>query len=422
MQSSAGKCFCLYSQMATNSCKIDIPIDEPEKCEELGSYMKKFSQPLEMFGKKMYKLGRDDPRRIIHAIKVGLALSVVSLFYLMEPLFDGVGDNAIWAIMTVVVVFEFTAGATLSKGLNRGISTVIAGEDLHDSTIKRIHGLAGSVKGTCSHYCGMNECESRKIVEGYNDVLDSKASEESLANFASWEPGHGKFGFRHPWKQYVKIGDMLRHMSYCVVALHGCLQSEYQAKHINRLRCKKPSSYKVGIEVAKILNELAESIKCMRQCPPLKSMMKSLHVELHNSFRFHTKLLPLYKPDHNRSNSLEADDILHANPTPQSTQPHHKPIIQIFEDNGDVAISTETIGNHDCNSELHVGLKEVCPAVNTEKENNVLLSIDAPPKIYGLSEEVPFAAFAFLVMEMVARLEHVIEAVQELGRFARFKP
>ena len=38
------------------------------------------------------------------------ALSVVSLFYLMEPLFDQVGDNAIWAVMTVVVVFEFTAG------------------------------------------------------------------------------------------------------------------------------------------------------------------------------------------------------------------------------------------------------------------------------------------------------------------------
>ncbi|KAH9293622.1 hypothetical protein KI387_041175 [Taxus chinensis] len=79
-----------------------------------------------MFMMKMFELGRDDPRRVIHAIKVGLALSVVSLFYLMEPLFDGVGDNAIWAIMTVVV-FEFTAGATLSKGLNRGISTVIAG-------------------------------------------------------------------------------------------------------------------------------------------------------------------------------------------------------------------------------------------------------------------------------------------------------
>ncbi|KAH9316162.1 hypothetical protein KI387_024789, partial [Taxus chinensis] len=79
-----------------------------------------------------------------------------------------------------------------------------------------------------SQYLGMNERASGKIVQGYTDVLESKASEESLANFASWEPGHGMFRFRHPWKQYVKVGSMLRHMAYCVVALHCCLWSEYQ--------------------------------------------------------------------------------------------------------------------------------------------------------------------------------------------------
>ncbi|MCI77155.1 aluminum-activated malate transporter 12-like, partial [Trifolium medium] len=28
----------------------------------------------------------------------------------MEPLFKGIGNNAMWAVMTVVVVMEFTAG------------------------------------------------------------------------------------------------------------------------------------------------------------------------------------------------------------------------------------------------------------------------------------------------------------------------
>lgn len=60
--------------------------------------------------RKVWKVGRDDPRRAIHALKVGLALTLVSLLYLMEPLFKGVGENAIWAVMTVVVVLEFTAG------------------------------------------------------------------------------------------------------------------------------------------------------------------------------------------------------------------------------------------------------------------------------------------------------------------------
>lgn len=58
----------------------------------------------------MWKVGREDPRRVIHSLKVGLSLTLVSLLYLMEPLFEGIGSNAIWAVMTVVVVLEFTAG------------------------------------------------------------------------------------------------------------------------------------------------------------------------------------------------------------------------------------------------------------------------------------------------------------------------
>ena len=55
-------------------------------------------------------VGREDPRRMIHALKVGVSLTLVSLLYLLEPLFHGVGQNAIWAVMTVVVVLEFTVG------------------------------------------------------------------------------------------------------------------------------------------------------------------------------------------------------------------------------------------------------------------------------------------------------------------------
>ncbi|KAH9327063.1 hypothetical protein KI387_007241, partial [Taxus chinensis] len=93
-----------------------------------------------------------------------------------------VSGNAILAIMTVVVVFEFTAGATLSKGLNRGIGTVVACSLA--VCVGYIAGKAGCTveyfKG--SHYCGTDERDSERIVEGYKDVLDSKASEESLVH------------------------------------------------------------------------------------------------------------------------------------------------------------------------------------------------------------------------------------------------
>lgn len=58
----------------------------------------------------IWKVGKDDPRRLVHSLKVGLALALVSLLYLTEPLFKGIGENAMWAVMTVVVVMEFTAG------------------------------------------------------------------------------------------------------------------------------------------------------------------------------------------------------------------------------------------------------------------------------------------------------------------------
>lgn len=56
------------------------------------------------------KLGKDDPRRVIHSLKVGLALTLVSLLYYWRPLYDGIGIAGIWAVITVVVVFEFSVG------------------------------------------------------------------------------------------------------------------------------------------------------------------------------------------------------------------------------------------------------------------------------------------------------------------------
>ncbi|KAL2551041.1 Aluminum-activated malate transporter 10 [Forsythia ovata] len=59
---------------------------------------------------KVWNMGTDDHRKVIHCIKVGISLSVVSLFYYIRPLYDGVGGNAMWAVLTVVVVFEYTVG------------------------------------------------------------------------------------------------------------------------------------------------------------------------------------------------------------------------------------------------------------------------------------------------------------------------
>jgi len=67
--------------------------------------------------RNLWNVGKEDPRRVIHALKVGVALTLVSLLYLMEPFFEGVGKNALWAVMTVVVVLEFSAGKYINHFL-----------------------------------------------------------------------------------------------------------------------------------------------------------------------------------------------------------------------------------------------------------------------------------------------------------------
>nr|GMD81173.1 aluminum-activated malate transporter 12-like [Ipomoea batatas] len=150
--------------------------------------------------RRFWNVGREDPRRVIHAIKVGVALTLVSLLYLIEPLFKQVGQSAIWAVMTVVVVLEFTAECV--KGYFSDEEKEIGETESPDS--------------------------EDPIGKGYKAVLDSKSSDENLALYASWEPRHSLHCYKFPWQRYVKLGAVLRHFGYTVVALHGCLQTEIQ--------------------------------------------------------------------------------------------------------------------------------------------------------------------------------------------------
>ncbi|KAG6595153.1 Aluminum-activated malate transporter 8, partial [Cucurbita argyrosperma subsp. argyrosperma] len=320
------------------------------------------------------KLGRDDPRRIIHSLKVGLALTFVSLLYYWRPLYDGFGIAAIWAVLTVVVIFEFTVGATLSKGLNRGLGTLLAGalgvgaqhfaslfgqtgepivlgffvfllaaastfsrffprikarydygvlifiltfslvsvsgyrvekilelahqrlstiliggatcifislficpvwagESLHNIIVSNIEKLANYLEGFGVEYFqyedGENVDEDSKhnklsSLQAYKTVLTSQSSEESLANFASWEPRHGKFSFRHPWKQYLKIGSLTRQCAYQIESLNGYINvpTDIQVAIQFRRRIEE-SCNAISSESGKALRILASSIKTM---------------------------------------------------------------------------------------------------------------------------------------------------------------
>ncbi|PQM43336.1 aluminum-activated malate transporter 8 [Prunus yedoensis var. nudiflora] len=335
----------------------------------------KFNTKVVKVVKGTIKLGRDDPRRVIHSLKVALALTLVSLLYYWRALFDGFGVAGIWAVLTVVVVFEFTVGATLSKSLNRGFATLLAGalgvgaqhlaslfgekgepivlgifvfllgfvcnitfsrffprikarydygvlifiltfsmvtisgyrveellemaherlltiiigggtcmiisvflcpvwagEDLHKLIASNIEKLANCLEGFGGEYfqqpkdgnCGMVPKNEDSFLQGYKSVLNSKTTEESLANFAAWEPGHGRFKFRHPWNQYLKIGALARQCAYQIETLNGHINSKVQVPP-EFLQIIQDSCRTMSIETGKALKALAIAIKTMKE-------------------------------------------------------------------------------------------------------------------------------------------------------------
>ncbi|XP_020215086.1 aluminum-activated malate transporter 2 [Cajanus cajan] len=356
------------------------------------------------------EIAQDDPRKVIHSVKVGLSISMVSLFYYYQPLYENFGLSAMWAVMTVVVVFEYTVGATLGKGLNRTIATfgagalgvgahhlaslsgataepiligafvfvlaaiasfirffpkvkarydygmlifiltfslisvsgfrddevlemahkrlstiiiggsacgmisifvcpVWAGEEFHYSTANKLEILSNFLEAFVREYFkiskegesedNIGDSKDKAYLEGYKKVINSKSSDDSLVNFARWEPGHGKFKFRHPWDLYLQIGAFSRQCAYRMEALNAHLSSDIQGSL--EIHCTiQELCLEMSLESSKALKELGSSIKTMtrssssnRHVANAKVIVKSLKSLFQSSSWNETDLLSL---------------------------------------------------------------------------------------------------------------------------------
>ncbi|CAE6215653.1 unnamed protein product [Arabidopsis arenosa] len=487
----------MWNKVEARSMEISM---EDEDSRKKRKNVLKLPKKMKKILKNLWNVGKEDPRRVIHAMKVGVALTLVSLLYLMEPFFKGVVKNALWAVMTVVVVLEFSAGATLRKGLNRGLGTIIAGslaffiewvaihsgkvlggifigtsifligstitymrfipyikknydygmlvflltfnlitvssyrvdtvikiaharlytigigigiclvmsllvfpiwsgDDLHKSTFTKLQGLSRCIEACVHEYFEDKERDQESsdsesddedlIYKGYKTVLDSKSADEALAMFAKWELRNTRLCHKFPSQQYIKVGSVLRKFSYTVVALHGCLQTEIQTPRSIRILFKDPCVRLAG-EICKVLSELSESIQNRRHCSPeiLSDSLEAALKDLNSTIKSQPKL---FLGSNLHRQTVEQNDTV--SPLPL---------------NSVVSLSS---------------LRSVKKSAATGEKRRLRkqLSKIAVMKSLEFSEALPFAAFASLLMEMVARLDTVIDEVEELGTIACFK-
>lgn len=94
---------------------IDSTIQEKDSVftmlwNQLKGFPRKLMDKISNIANNTINIGKDDPRKIWHAAKVGLSLTLVILFYYSWPLYHSFEQSAIMAVLTVMVSFEYTAG------------------------------------------------------------------------------------------------------------------------------------------------------------------------------------------------------------------------------------------------------------------------------------------------------------------------
>ncbi|CAN6207991.1 unnamed protein product, partial [Urochloa humidicola] len=504
---------------------------------------------------ELWAFARADKRKPIFAAKVGLALALISLLvFVREP--RDIVSHSIWAILTVVVVFEFSIGATLSKGYNRGLGTLTAGafalavaelsknlgeleevilimsilvvaffttltklhpkmkpyeygfrvflltfcyvmvsgyttgkftdtatsrfiliaigaavslginigiypiwagEDLHNLIAKNFTGVAKSLEGCVDGYLKCMEYEripSKILVyqasddplySGYRAAVEASAQEETLLGFAIWEPPHGPYKtMNYPWRSFTKVSGALRHCSFAVMALHGCILSEIQAPPESR-RVFAAEIQKVGEEGAKVLRELGDRVKTMTKLSSLDILFE-VHMaaeELQKKIDEKSYLLvnterwdaskqaqgikevlngtsAVDKENKNRENKSSGTSAVEKeNKNKESKNEGAEPTIvdQTLVHQSKSFLGKSFLNRYDSTSTMD-GLKLSWPAQRSFHLNLPLEDEDS--KTYESASALSLATFASLLIEFVARLQNVVNAFEELSEKANF--
>ncbi|XP_031272856.1 aluminum-activated malate transporter 9-like isoform X2 [Pistacia vera] len=337
-------------------------------------------------------------------------------------------------------LYSIAIGGVVAVLVNVLVFPIWAGEQLHKELVNNFNSVADSLEECVKKYLedeGLDHPEfSTTLMDEFPDepaykkckaTLNSSSKLDSLAISAKWEPPHGRFGhFFYPWSEYVKVGAVLRYCAYEVMALHGVLHSEIQAPYNLRITFQAEIQ-DVSSQAAEVVRSLGKDIGNMKRSL-IKSLLKRVHSSterLQRTIDMHSYLLTNYcdPPEINSSKPLpklpeEADPESNGlenntnSGTPNCTFSGSLTTAQAQPESYHELMRKQSRRMHSWPS------REV-DAFEEEGVNGT----DFLPRMRALESTaaLSLATFTSLLIEFVARLDHLVEAADKLAKMAKFK-
>ncbi|KAM7269574.1 hypothetical protein ACFE04_025071 [Oxalis oulophora] len=455
-----------------SSATIDIPplSTKPKQAEKNGNELGVSSKE---WIKSVWEFCKEDSNRVKFSFKVGLAVLLVSLLILFQAPYDVFGSSIIWSILTVAIMFEYTVGSTFNRGFNRALGSLLAGvlaigvaqlalqsgrviepfiigisiflvvnvlvfpiwagEQLHKDLVVNFNSLADSLQECVKKYLdddGSDHPEfSKTVMDDFPDepcykkckaTMNSSAKLESLANSAKWEPPHGRFRhFFYPWSEYVKVGAVLRYCAYEVMALHGVLHSEIQAPYNLRIAFQR-EILEASSDAAELVRSLGKDIGNMQQ-----SLKTTLLKRVHNSTDRLQRAIDLHSYLLTTHSDAPGPDS--AKPLTRLSNTLSSNLSNELTDNDETNLNEQSQAPVDSYHEMMRKQSRRLyswPSREVDAfEEEGGLGVDFLPRMNALESTaaLSLATFTSLLIEFVARLDHLVEAVDKLSNMAKFK-
>ncbi|KAK9073643.1 hypothetical protein SSX86_006237 [Deinandra increscens subsp. villosa] len=396
----------------------------------------------------VYEMGQSDPRQIIFAAKSGLALAFVSVLIFFKEPFSYISHHSIWAILTVINIFEFSIGGTFYKGIIGGYGIFFAG--IPALGMAQLSTLAGEwqefvvVIAIFIAECVMSYLQSVEyeripskilvyqatddpLYTGYRTAVESTSEEDALLAFAIWEPPHGPYRMRYPWSEFVKVSGALRHCAFMVMSMHGCILSEIQAAPELRLLFRNEIQ-RVGFEGAKVLRELGNKLEKLEKLSPGFDLLDKVHeaaeelqmlidqksYHLVKSEKWEAKRRPKEFEDPNHLQEIKDEETTMDQSLTEETSKQSLHTLKNLDHHNMSYMSNNSFLGHGVNSEEQVQWPSRLSVIG-----DIILN-EREIRTYESATALSLANFTSSLIEFVARLQNLLNSYQELSDKAIF--